>query len=106
MKCSFGVKERYYEKVFYFLSRTIFIGFIIYLGVKYQGFLIYQEFLQNTQKESSLTFNQIPVVLFTFLFSIVIGIMFRLSKFIDELKQNKQWEFDWIKFIAIGLSSF
>lgn len=46
-----------------------------------------------------------PVVLFTFLFSIFIGIMFKLPKFIDEFKQNKQWMFDWIKFIAIGLPS-
>ena len=93
------------KRFFYFFGWTIFIGFIVYLGVKYQQFLIYQEFLQNTQKESSSTFILMPVVLFTFLFSIVIGIMFRLPKFIDELKQNKQWMFDWIKFIAIGLPS-
>ena len=31
--------------------------------------------------------------------------MLRLPKFIDELKQNKQWKFDWMKFIAIGLPS-
>ena len=31
--------------------------------------------------------------------------MFRLPKFINEIKQNKQWMFDWIKFIAIGLPS-
>ena len=77
------------KRFFYFFGWTIFIGFIIYLGVKYQQFLIWQEFLQNTQKESSSTFIQMPVVLFTFLFSIVIGIMLRLPNFIDELKQRK-----------------
>lgn len=30
----------------------------------------------------------------------------RLPKLIKEIKQNKLWTFDWIKFIAIGLPAF
>lgn len=93
------------KRFFYFFGWTIFIGFIIYLGVKYQNFLIYQKFIQNIREESSLTFYLVQAVLFSFLFPIIIGIMFRLPKFINEIKQNKQWMFDWIKFIAIGLPS-
>lgn len=44
-----------------------------------------------------------PVVLFTTLFPIIIGLLLRLPKLIIEMKQNKLWTFDWIKFIAIGL---
>ncbi len=93
------------KRFFYFFGWTIFIGFIIYLGVKYQNFLIHQKFIQNIREESSLTFYLVQAVLFSFLFPIIIGIMFRLPKFINEIKQNKQWMFDWIKFIAIGLPS-
>lgn len=84
------------KRFFYFLGWTIFIGFSIYLGVIYQHFL---------QQEARLTFNLMPVVLFTFIFSIGVGIILRLPKLINEIKQNKQWMFDWIKFIAIGLPS-
>ncbi|MFD2043049.1 hypothetical protein ACFSTA_01865 [Ornithinibacillus salinisoli] len=46
-----------------------------------------------------------PVVLFGTIFPIVIGLFLRLPKLLIEIKQNKQWTFDWIKFIAIALPS-
>src|SRR5690625_717871 len=81
----------------YYFSWTVFIGFIIYLGTKYQVQL---------ENEASKNFELMPVVLFTTLFPIVIGLFLRLPKLIIEIKQKKQWRFDWIKFIAIGLPTF
>jgi len=58
------------------------------------------------ENEASKNFELMPVVLFTTLFPIVIGLFLRLPKLIIEIKQKKQWRFDWIKFIAIGLPTF
>lgn len=44
-----------------------------------------------------------PIVLFAAIFPIIIGLLLRLPKLIFELKENKQWSFDWGKFIAIAL---
>lgn len=82
------------KRFFYYFGWTIVISFIIYLGAKYQ---------LRLQQEASVLFNLKPVILFSFIFPIVIGIILRLPKLINEIKQNKQWTFDWIKFTAIGL---
>ncbi|MFC2947002.1 hypothetical protein [Virgibacillus sediminis] len=52
-----------------------------------------------------MNFELMPVVLFGTLFPIVIGLLLRLPKLIIEMKRNKQWIFDWIKFMAIGIPS-
>ncbi|WP_232828048.1 hypothetical protein [Paraliobacillus sp. X-1268] len=53
-----------------------------------------------------MNFKIMPIVIYATIFPIVIGLLLRLPKLIIEIKQNKQWTFDWIKFIAIGLPSF
>ncbi|MFC4025499.1 hypothetical protein ACFOUV_17080 [Oceanobacillus longus] len=58
------------------------------------------------EEEASNNYEIMPVVLFGTIFPIVIGLFLRLPKLIIEIKQNKQWTFDWIKFIAIALPSF
>ncbi|WP_232824170.1 MULTISPECIES: hypothetical protein [Paraliobacillus] len=57
-------------------------------------------------KESLIRYSLMPVVIYATIFPVVIGLLLRLPKLIIEIKQNKQWTFDWIKFIAIGLPSF
>lgn len=70
---------------------------IYYLsGAKYQLWL---------EIKASETFQVTPVVLFFSIFSIIIGILLGLPKLINEIKQKRQWMFDWIKFMAIGLPS-
>lgn len=72
----------------------IVIGFIIYLGTKYQIRL---------EEEAKKNFELFPVVLFATIFPVVIGLLLRLPKFMIEIKQNKRLLFDWVKFIAIAL---
>ncbi|MFD2629986.1 hypothetical protein [Oceanobacillus kapialis] len=50
-----------------------------------------------------MNFEIMPLVLFGILFPIVIGILLRIPKLIIEIKQHKQWTFDWVKFIAIAI---
>ncbi|WP_249872660.1 hypothetical protein [Oceanobacillus saliphilus] len=52
-----------------------------------------------------MNFELLPVVLFATIFPIVIGLFLRLPRLLIEIKENKQWTFDWVKFIAIALPS-
>ncbi|WP_169792883.1 hypothetical protein [Lentibacillus amyloliquefaciens] len=88
-----GVQIR---RFIYYFAWTIGIGFIIYLGMRYQIRL---------EEEAKKNFELLPVVLFATLFPIVIGLFLRVPKLIIEMKQDKQWGFDWVKFIAIALPS-
>nr|WP_263624166.1 hypothetical protein [Cytobacillus kochii] len=72
------------------------MGFIFYLGVKYQVRL--HEELRNS-------FNLLPFLIFATIFPIAIGLLLRLPKLIIEIKEKKQWSFDWIKVAAIGIPS-
>lgn len=62
-------------------------------------------YIIRLKREAAAAFEVVPVIIFSVIFSVVIGILLRLPKLIKEMKQNKQWEFDWIRFIAIGLPS-
>lgn len=85
------------RRFFYYFGWTTVIGIIIYSGAKYQ-FLLKQEYMKN--------FEVISFVLFSSIFPIVVGILLRLPKLIKEIKENREWTFDWSKFIGIGLPSF
>ncbi|MFB4166897.1 hypothetical protein [Virgibacillus sp. JSM 102003] len=82
------------KKFLYYFICTVIIGFIFYLGAKYQVRL---------EEEASMTFELMPVLLFASIYPIVIGMFLRLPKLIMEMKEKKQWTFDWIKIVAIGI---
>ena len=84
------------KRFFYYFGSTVVLGFIIYGGATYQLFLK-QEFKDN--------FEPINYLLFSSLFPVAIGMLLRLPKLVSEIKQNKEWTFDSIKFCAIGLPS-
>lgn len=67
---------------------------MIYLGLSYKLHL---------EKEASTTFIILPLIRFSFAFPIIIGILLRLPKFIIEIKEKKQWTFDWIKIVVIAM---
>lgn len=79
--------------VYYFVS-TIVIGIIIYLGVKYQIYL---------GEKAKMTFEIIPVITFTSLFPIAVGVLLRLPAFMIKVKEKRPWTFDWVKIGAIGI---
>ncbi|MGE7925068.1 hypothetical protein ACQKND_18075 [Viridibacillus arvi] len=77
----------------YFIS-LIIIGIMIYFGLSYKLHL---------EKEASTNYIILPLIRFSFAFPIIIGILLRLPKLIFEIKEKKQWTFDWIKIVVIAL---
>ncbi|PID01513.1 MULTISPECIES: hypothetical protein [unclassified Sporosarcina] len=84
------------RRFFYYFGWTMVIGIIIYSGAKYQ-FLLKQEYMKN--------FEVLSFILFSSIFPVGIGILLRLPKLIIEIKENRQWTFDWAKFMGVGLPS-
>ena len=72
------------------------MGFIFYLGMDYKVRL---------REESATTFNLMPYLIFITIFPVFIGFFLRFPKLIIEIKEKKQWSFDWIKVVAIGIPS-
>jgi len=82
-------------KVFFnYLGWTVLIGFIIYLGAKYQIQL---------QKEMSQTMEPEKYLNFSVIFPIFIGLLLGLPGLINKIKQQREWSFNWMKLLVIGL---
>ena len=78
-----------------YFTYTVLIGYILFKGTQYQKFL------------DTLRFTDIdPVLIFSSLFPISIGMLLALPRFIHVFKKQGSWQFDWIKFLAIGLPAF
>lgn len=74
----------------------IVIAFVFYVGMKWRI---------QIEEKASLEINVFPVILFAVIFSVVMGLLFRLPKLIIEIRSNKKWIFDLPKFLAISLPS-
>lgn len=74
----------------------IIITFVIYLGLRFRVYL---------GKEAEVSFDNLPIMFFNIIFPIVLGMLFRLPKFLGEKKGKKKWHLDWLKLIAIALPS-
>lgn len=84
------------KRFLYILISTVIVGAVLYFG------LVYQMKLRN---EMAVTFNAEPLFIFSTIFPIVVGLLFRLPKLILEIKDKKRWCFDWMKMIVIGVPS-
>jgi len=73
---------------------VLFIGLMTGLGENYG---------MHLRKIGSATFNNYPVFVFLTIFPIIIGILLGLPRFINELKKEGIWKWDWVKFLAAGL---
>ncbi|HWI49269.1 MAG TPA: hypothetical protein VNU45_13705 [Rummeliibacillus sp.] len=73
---------------------VVIIGIAIYFGLSFRVYL---------GKEEEISFNNLPIMIFSFVFPIIVGILLRLPKFLNEKKGKKKWSFDWVKLIAIAL---
>ena len=82
------------KRFLYFFTWTVVVGLLFYWGMDWRYRL---EEVANAKAEL------FPVVLFSTLFPIVMGVLLRLPQLIIEIQDNKKWTFDWSKFIAIGL---
>ncbi|WP_397538473.1 hypothetical protein [Rummeliibacillus pycnus] len=69
------------------------IGIGIYFGLRLRVYL---------GKEAEISYNNLPIMIYSFVFPIIIGILLRLPNFLHENKAKKKWSFDWVKLIAIA----
>ncbi|MGG0655750.1 hypothetical protein [Rummeliibacillus pycnus] len=72
---------------------VIILAIAIYLGLRFRVYL---------GNEAETTYNSFPIMIFTILFPMIIGILLRIPKFLDENKGKKKWSFDWLKLIIIA----
>jgi len=82
------------KRFLYLLAWTVVVGHLFYWGMKWR-----YQLEQVANAEAKL----LPIVLFSIIFPIIMGVLFRLPQLIIEIQNNKKWTFDWSKFIAIGL---
>lgn len=84
------------NRFLYIFFYTAVILIILYLGSDIQ---------MRLREKSAITFNLMPFILFASFFPVFIGMLLRLPKLIREIKDKKQWLFDWIKITVIGVPS-
>ncbi|CAG9621536.1 hypothetical protein [Sutcliffiella rhizosphaerae] len=81
--------------LYYFLS-TIIVGIIFYVGLNHQT---------RFHEIANTTYNLMPLLIYTTVFPIVIGMLFRVPKLIMEMVAKQKWTFNWKKVVAIGVPS-
>ncbi|UAL47854.1 hypothetical protein K7887_02475 [Sutcliffiella horikoshii] len=84
------------KNFFKYFFWTVVIGFIYYAGSRYELQLL---------NEAQMNYNFWPQVIFAALFPILIGILLRLPKLIKEIQEEKAWSVNWMKLLAVGLST-
>lgn len=84
------------KRFIYILISTLVVGVLLYLGMEYQ---------MKLRSEMAVTFNTKPVIIYSTIFPVLVGMFFRLPKLILEIKEKKRWSFDWMKAVIIGLPS-
>ena len=70
------------------------IGFLFYYAIQWRMSLVI------LMKEEILF---LPLMIFTVVFPIILGMLLRLPKLILEWKQYNKWSYDWMKFFVVAL---
>ncbi|KGP73254.1 hypothetical protein [Pontibacillus yanchengensis] len=81
----------------YFISTVTFIALVFW------GYQLPDLAREALMFEGRLEGLYILVVIFTFLFPTLIGILLRLPKFIKEVNEKRKWSIDWVKLCAMGI---
>ena len=79
-----------------------FIGYIMWVAIIGIGIYFGLRFRVYLGKEAEISYNNLPITIFSFVFPIIVGILLRLPNFLHENKGKKKWSFDWVKLIAIA----
>ncbi|MYL35082.1 hypothetical protein GLW08_04270 [Pontibacillus yanchengensis] len=81
----------------YFISTVTFIVLVFW------GYKLPEMVREELMFEGNSEVLYFLVVIFTFLYPTLIGILIRLPKFIKEVKEKRKWAIDWVKLCAIGI---
>lgn len=84
------------KRFVYFFVWTLAIGLVLYFGMQLQDII---------EERTEMTYVIFPLILYTTLFPVILGLLLGTPKLILKVKKDGFWHFDWIKFIAVGLPS-
>jgi len=82
------------KRFLYYFAWSIGIGVIVYAGLQFQQSLVVR---------SQETFNPVPLWVYIAIFPVVIGLLMRLPKFLQERTEWRIIGFDWSKFLAVSI---
>lgn len=82
------------KRFLYMFCWMLVIGFLFYCAVQWRMSLVI------LMKEELLF---LPLMIFTVVFPIILGMLLRLPKLILEWKQYNKWSYDWMKFFVVAL---
>lgn len=94
---------QYQEGVIRILKTTRFAAYIGYVILVVFVLKLLFQYEHILQEQSKVTFDYFSSLLYSSLYPLLIGLLFALPKFIQALKGEGRWNFDWLKFTAIGL---
>src|SRR5699024_237392 len=80
------------KRFLYLLIWTLIIGVLVTYASRY---------LMIMNQKASETFELLPMLIYSTALYIGMGMVLRLPKLILEIKANKPWAFDWVKFISV-----
>lgn len=78
------------------ILHAVLLVFLIYWGSR---------FFQDLRITAGRTYHPIPVVVFSSLFPIIIGIYLALPNFFSKIKRQGDWKIDWSKHAFLGTVS-
>ena len=82
------------KRFLYMFCWMLVIGFLFYYAIQWRMSLVI------LMKEETLF---LPLMIFTVVFPIILGMLLRLPKLILEWKQYNKWSYDWMKFFVVAL---
>lgn len=82
------------KRFLYMFCWMLVIGFLFYCAIQWRMSLVI------LMKEEILF---LPLMIFTVVFPIILGMLLRLPKLILEWKQYNKWSYDWMKFFVVAL---
>ena len=82
------------KRFLYMFCWMLVIVFLFYCAIQWRMSLVI------LMKEEFLF---LPLMIFTVVFPIILGMLLRLPKLILEWKQYNKWSYDWMKFFVVAL---
>ncbi|MCL6605383.1 MAG: hypothetical protein K6T94_21175 [Paenibacillus sp.] len=90
------MKRIWVNNLFIYLGFLVIVTLVFIYGLKYQHHL---------QVEARTTYQSIPIIVFSVLFPISLGLLLGLLRFFELLRKTGEWTINWIKLCVFGLPS-
>lgn len=82
------------KRFIYFLVWAVIILVIMYVSF---------EISLRLKEYQATYFKPMPYVIFSVVFSLLMGMLFRLPQLVIEIRNKKRWSIDWVKLFVISI---